>query len=198
MRNMNRIIIGLLTSNSLRNKFESLQEQINKNVDILLISEIKLDNTFPNGQFLIKGYSALYRLDRDAQGRGIMLFIREDIPSKLLAVDDFPTEGFYVEINLRKKEWLLCCYYNPKKSNVRAHSECLNESLVLHLLKYEHFLVLEDFNICVEDSSMPEFYDTCNLKSLIREPTCYKNPESPSYIDLILTNRPCIFEESCI
>ena len=107
MRNMNRIIIGHLNINSLRNKFESLQEQINGNVDNLLISGTKLENSFPNGQFLIKGYSAIYRLDRDAQGGGIMLFIREDISSKLLAVEDFPTEGFYVEINLRKRKWLL-------------------------------------------------------------------------------------------
>ena len=53
MRKMNRIILGHLNINSLRNKFESLQEQINKNVDILLISEIKLDNSFLTGQFLI-------------------------------------------------------------------------------------------------------------------------------------------------
>ena len=64
---MNRIIIGHLNIDSLKNKFESLQEQINGNVDILLISEAKLDDSFPNGQFLIKGYSAPYRLDRDAQ-----------------------------------------------------------------------------------------------------------------------------------
>ena len=67
MRNINRIIIGHLNIDSLKNKFESLQEQINGNVDILLISEAKLDDSFPNGQFLIKGYSAPYRLDRDAQ-----------------------------------------------------------------------------------------------------------------------------------
>ena len=67
MRNMNRIIIGHLNIDSLKNKFESLQEQINGNVDILLILEAKLDDSFPNGQFLIKGYSAPYRLDRDAQ-----------------------------------------------------------------------------------------------------------------------------------
>ena len=194
MRKMNRIILGHLNINSLRNKFESLQEQINKNVDILLISEIKLDNSFLTGQFLIKGYSAPYRLDGDAQGGGIMLFIREDIPSKLLAVEDFPTEWFYIEINLRKKKWLLCCSYNPKKSNIRAHLECLNKSLALHLLKYEHFLVLGDFNICVEYGSMSDFCDTYNLKSLIRQPKCYKNPENPSCIDLILTNIPFSFQ----
>ena len=57
-------------------------------MDVLLILETKLDNSFPNGQFLIKRYSAPYRLDRDAQGGGIMLFITEDILSKLLAVED--------------------------------------------------------------------------------------------------------------
>ena len=121
MRKMNRIILGHLNINSLRNKFESLQEQINGTKS-----------------------------------------------------------------------------YNSKKSNIRAHLECLNKSLALHLLKYEHFLVLGDFNICVEDSSMPEFCDTYNLKSLIREPTCYKNPENPSCIDLILTNRPCSFQNFCV
>ena len=129
MRNMNRIIIGHLNIDSLKNKFESLQEQINGNV------EAKLDDSFPNGQFLIKGYSAPYRLDRDTQRGGIILFIREDIPSKLLALEDLPTEVFYVEINLRKKKLLLCYSHNHKKSNIRAHHECLNKSLTLHLLK---------------------------------------------------------------
>ena len=116
-----------------------------------------------------------------------MLFIREE---------DFP--GFYVEINSRKKKWLHCCSNNLKKSSIRAHLECLNKSLALHLLKYEHFLVLGDFSVCVEDSSMSEFCDAYNLKSLIREPTCYENPENPSCIDFILTNRPCSFQNSCV
>ena len=77
MCNMNRIIIGHLNVNSVRNKFESVQEQINGNLDYLLITETKLDNIFPNGQLLIKRCSAPYRLERDAQGGDIMLFIRK-------------------------------------------------------------------------------------------------------------------------
>ena len=140
---MNRIIIGLLNVNSLRNKFETLQGQINGNVDVILISETEIDNSFPNGQFLIKGYSAPYRIGRYAQGRVIMLFIKEDIPLKLLAAEDSPTEAFYIEIKLRKKKWLLCCSYNSKKSNIRAHLECLKKSLALCSFKYENVLVLE-------------------------------------------------------
>ena len=34
------------------------------------------------------------------------------------------------------------------------------------------------------------------LKSLIKEPTCFKNPDKPTCIDLILTNRPDLFQHS--
>ena len=52
-----------------------------------MISETKLDNSFPEGQFLVEGYSKPYRIDHNCQGGGIMLYVRADIPSKLL-----PTE----------------------------------------------------------------------------------------------------------
>ena len=50
--------------NSLRNKFERLQEVIRNNMDVLLISEKKLDASFPSGQFILHGFTPLYRLDR--------------------------------------------------------------------------------------------------------------------------------------
>ena len=41
---------------------------INNNLDILMISETKTDDTFPDSQFLIKGFSVPYRLDHTAKG----------------------------------------------------------------------------------------------------------------------------------
>ena len=55
-RNLNRIVVAHLNINSLRNKFDYLIEQITGNIDILMISETKLDSSFPMGQFLINGY----------------------------------------------------------------------------------------------------------------------------------------------
>ena len=46
-KNINRLIFAQLNINSLRNKFESLQYIINKNTDVLLISETKIDSSFP-------------------------------------------------------------------------------------------------------------------------------------------------------
>ena len=38
-----------------------------------------------------------------------MLFIRDDIPTKVASTDDRPIESCYVELNFRKKKWLLNC-----------------------------------------------------------------------------------------
>ena len=68
-----------------------------------MLSETKLDSSFPEGQFLIPDYSAPYRIDRTCHGGGLMLFVREDIPSKLLLAENAPIEGFYIEINYLRK-----------------------------------------------------------------------------------------------
>ena len=44
---------------------------------------------------------------------------------------------------------------------------------------------------------MSIFCDTFNLTILIKEPTCYKNPDNPSCIDLILIKKPS-FQTSCV
>ena len=56
--------------------------------DILLISETRLDSSFLVNQFLIDGFTPPYRLDRNANDEAIMLYVREDIPSKFLSNND--------------------------------------------------------------------------------------------------------------
>ena len=52
---LNKLIIAHLNMNSIRKKFEFLVDKVKGNVDIMMISERQLDNTFANGQFLIDG-----------------------------------------------------------------------------------------------------------------------------------------------
>ena len=125
-----------------------------------MVSETKLDNSFPVGQFLIDDYGPPIRLDRDIHGGGLMLFVREDIPCKLLSLENKPMEGFYVEINLRKTKWLLCCSYNPSKSNIDFHLQHLNQNLALYSSCYENFMVIGDFNAETNNSAMSFFSDT--------------------------------------
>ena len=68
----------------MRNKFEMLAEGIGGNIDILLVSETKIDESFPIAQFKLNGFSMPYRLDRNKNGGGLLLYVREDISSKIL------------------------------------------------------------------------------------------------------------------
>ena len=56
-KNLNRIIIAHLNINLIRNKFEMLKEVIGNKIDILLISETKLDDTFSLSQFILEGFT---------------------------------------------------------------------------------------------------------------------------------------------
>ena len=73
-----------LNINYTRNKFNFLAYQVQGSTDILMTSETKLDESSPPCQFLWNGYSITFHSDRDGNGGGILLFVREDIPSKVL------------------------------------------------------------------------------------------------------------------
>ena len=67
-----------------------------------MISEINLDPSFSTRQFHLHGFSEPYRFDRNSNGRGILLYIREDLSSKLTLTKMVLGE-FFVKFNLRKK-----------------------------------------------------------------------------------------------
>ena len=79
--NLNRVIFAQLNINSIRNKFDVLSLEVHGSVDILLITETKIDQSFPTKQFLMAGYSEPYRLDRNQHGGGLLIYVCEDIPS---------------------------------------------------------------------------------------------------------------------
>ena len=52
-----------------------------------------------------------------------------------------------------------------------------------------------DFNAQVSDIKLEAFWGIWNLKSLGKDPTCFKNPNNPSCVDLFLTNTIRSFQE---
>ena len=196
--NTNKLVFAHVNINSLRNKFELLADQVTGNIDVLMISETKIDDSFPLGNFLIGGFSKPYRLDCDSLGGGILLYVREDIPSNLLEVETKPIEGFYVEINLHNDKWLINCSYNPHQNMIGNHLRALSEKLDIYSSSSNKFIIVGNFNIEMEEQQIKAFCNNYGLKSLIRQPTCYKSPSNPTCIDLILTNAPQKFQSTCV
>ena len=98
-----------LNINSIRNKTEDLKTLIAKNVDIFAVSETKLDESFPTSQFLIECFNKPFRYDRNANGSGILVYIREKVPANEIKQVNIANsiECVLTEINVGKIKWAL-------------------------------------------------------------------------------------------
>ena len=85
-----------------------------------------------------------------------MLLVREDIPIKLLSVENLPTEYFYSELNLHKKAGYLLFLYSTKEYNISDHLAVLPRCIDLYTSNYDNFLALGDFNEEIENTEMTE------------------------------------------
>ena len=156
----------------------------------MLASVDVIDSTFPTGQFAIEGFANPFRLDRDANGGGLLVYVRSDIPSHQLNSFTFSDdiECISFEINLRKKKWVLFSVYRPPTHSQENLFENLGRALDHYSENYENFMFLGDFNMTETEEQLKNFLDLYSLKNLVKEPTCYKS-NTPKCIDLVLTNR---------
>ena len=197
VRNINRLLVGHLNINSIRNKFEPLKHIIKGNMDIMVVTETKIDDSFPKQEFEIEGYTS-FRRDRNKYGGGILVYVREDIPCREITGQN-PTndlEGVTLEINLRKIKWLIFGGYNYTKSNIGTFLSMLGPLLDTNMSRLENFIILGDFNCEINEATLKDFCETYNLHNLVVSPTCFKNPSNPSSIDVILTNKRRSFQNT--
>ena len=116
--NYKNLITGHLNINYIRKKYERLGEII-KDFDIFLISESKLDFTFPNEQFKISDFK-IFRYDQNRFGGGLLLCLNDKIPSKFF--NKHPTLLFYpnhliaLEFHQNIPKWLCLYVYNLQTS----------------------------------------------------------------------------------
>ena len=63
---------------------------------------------------------------------------------------------------------------------------------------YDNLILMGDYNCEIAEYAMNEFCCVYNLSSLVKKPTCFKNPFHPSCIDLILTNKSASFQNNMV
>ena len=193
MENIDNVIIGSLNINSLGHKIDALREIIGNNIDILIIIETKLDDSYPDNQFHIEGFQIPFRVDRNKFGGGIMVYVRKDIPSHKLSKHNFKkyVEGIFIEINLRKSKLLLLATYHSTHEKYGMKDRDYLEEIGMALDVYSHYdkyLLAGDFNIEEQETILSDFLFEYNAKNLVKEKTCFKNLDNPSCVDLFITN----------
>ena len=184
INNIKAVIIETLNVNFLVSKFDELKLIGQGIFDILIINETKLDAFFPVNQFFINGFSTPYRLDRNQNGGGIIIYVREDITSKMLTKHKFPDdiEALFIETRFRKFKWLLIGLNHPPSQSDQCFFDDLDKALDVYST-YEKVLINGGFNAQEGEKSLKR------RKSLNKEATCYKNPNKPSCIDLIFNTK---------
>ena len=166
--NANNTIIGHLNINSFRNKFVFIEDII-KLFDVFLVSESKLDHTFPSNQFRINGYK-IFRLDRNRFGGGLILYINENIPCKPLQEHiHLPKfEVIAIEFYQNNQKWLLLGLYKPPNQKTSDFIQNLSSILDLFLKNYDNVTLIGDFNLSSDDIPFESFLQAYNLTSLRR------------------------------
>ena len=92
-----------------------------------MMTETKLDERFPIGQCFINAFSSPFRLHHDRSSGDILLYIREDRPSKLLSKQS-KIEAFFVKINLYRKKSLISSSYNLRIVLIANRMAALNKN----------------------------------------------------------------------
>ena len=188
IRNPKKVTMGHLNINSIPNKFEGIMGIAEKNLEIFLISETKIDDSFPNTQFFYDGYSKPHRKDRKLGAGGLLLYVNENIPNRVLSEHILPedVEIICVEINLKKQKWIVMGIYRPPNMNERYFLDHLSRVIDCYSKKYDRIVIMGDFNSEPSDEHIETFLSCYNLHNLVKEKTCFKGP--PKCYDLILTN----------
>ena len=175
---------------------------LSKTVDILAINETRLDSSIQNGEVSIPGYT-LERKDRNRNGGGVALYIRDSINYKrLIDLPDDNIELISIQVSKPKaKPFIVCTWYRPPGST----TELMNRfEDVLQKLDSYHMEVdiIGDLNCNVAatspDCSTQKLLDICDsyqYSQLIDQPTRITQLKS-SIIDLFLTNHPRNFSYS--
>ena len=112
-------LIGYLNINSFRNKIIDVREMIGRlQLDYFVISETKLDSSFPSAQLHIGDYEIRNRRDRDKSGGGLIEFVKKGkITKRLKDLETNLSETIYTEITISKKRWFRMSVYRPPSSS---------------------------------------------------------------------------------
>ena len=77
----NKLKIAHININPIRKKLDLFSDQVKGNADFLMISETKIDESFPVSQFKIDGLNTPFWVDTVEEDGSMMIYVREDPPA---------------------------------------------------------------------------------------------------------------------
>ena len=180
------------------------------NIDVLILSESKLDQNIPNNLITIPGYHEPLRHDRVINGRnggGVLMYISENLAFQHrteLQINSY--EHLWADIRINNNIFAINALYRPPNESAENHQHFLNaaENILQQLSSYEkaeYKLLSGDLNYgncyCKVpilnpkplDSKAPDLFSSYGFNQLIDIPTRLTE-NTVSLISLIYVNNP--------
>ena len=176
INDINNPALAYINVNSIRNKHADLFAIVNLNVDILTIAETKLDSSFPTAQFTVDGYSEPYHKDRNANRGRLLVYVEEYFLSREINSHPQTFKSFdiiVVELNFRKRKWLLINTYKPPSMNNILFCEEMLGLIDFYSQSNRNIVIMGDFNMQTDNSNFRTFYGSHELYYLVKNKTCF-------------------------
>ena len=151
------------------------------NYKTICIVESWLSNDIENSELFILGF-IIFRRDRNRHGGGIIVFVRNSLPSTILPFEPHtllhtPLEFLPLCIEFCKRKFCISIFYRPSSSDVIYFDAFCNIIESLDIVKCSNFILLGDFNIDFYSTDHPmmsrltNFCNTLMLTQVVAEPT---------------------------
>ena len=171
----------------------------NKYIDVLNITESKLDDSFTSALFKIDNFRC-FRKDRDAKGGGIICYVRSDIPHRRREELEFEEQNsgiqsLVLECSIKKIKWLLLTVYKPPKTNDSLLCTLITKFSDQALKESSDIIICGDTNVNMLGPN--RLHDVCEIygyKNGITSPTCFKSKKGTLIDPILVTKHNAISE----
>ena len=186
------------------------------NVDILMISETKLDSNVHPNLYKIDNFQPPYTKHRNRYGGGVAIYARNSIATERVTHLEFEDEeSIWIRIKIRHHTILAGCIYfppNPTSLRIQEFVSNLNESIChAQTSNPDSIIVMGDMNtgniflstdmnykhsgITPFDNQLADMLDSLHLTQLISHPTRITD-NTENLRDLAITNNTAITSNS--
>ncbi|KAJ3640527.1 hypothetical protein Zmor_003820 [Zophobas morio] len=190
---------------SLMSKLRCLELYIHaNNPACVLLTETWLSSQIPDASLGLTDYN-VYRTDRDGRGGGVCVLLNKSIFQRFrvsrVKVETPQIESLFLQLCSNEFTFSLGCVYRPS-STLIANDIILISELRRLSEAHSNFIVAGDFNfpyiswplksISANHSSSGLFSNlivNSSLVQLVTEPTRFRSGQTPSLLDLVLTNQ---------
>jgi hypothetical protein len=108
-------VLFSININSLRNKIDNLAAELETDIDILCISETRLDDTIADTDILVHGFTHVFRKDYTIASGGVCLQLSGNlVGTRLNGMEQPDLELLWVKVILEHDYYIIgVCYRNP-------------------------------------------------------------------------------------